>query len=165
MSPVVVRETVPLGFQEGKSAYNMRIQMSLEERALWDYNNDSIQIKSRECLHGCHIFKGMPVFNQYIHKALHGKDTIRLVVLEPATDVTAPVTCQVLERCTSSQNLDYTAVSYVWGKHEFSQTLEIQCDGDVKYLRTTPNLYTLLLNLRTRDQVRYLWIDAMSQPT
>lgn len=103
----------------------------------------------------------MPVWNEYSYTPLCGKqNTIRLVILHPSTEKSAPVTCHITEQ-TTSHNLAYTAVSYVWGKQEHSRTLEIKCDGDVRYLRITPNLDTVLQNLRARDRSRRLWIDAI----
>lgn len=103
----------------------------------------------------------MPVFNKYIYKPLSTKDAIRLVVLDPTTDKTAPPTCRIIEQRTSATDPDYAAVSYVWGNYELSQTLEIRCDGDVAYLRITPNVDILLRGLRWPDKPRRLWIDVI----
>ncbi len=103
----------------------------------------------------------MPVFNGYNYESLSGKDTIRLVVLDPSRNETAPLTCRIVEHRLSAQNLEYSAVSYVWGKDERLETLEIRCDGDVSYLRITTNVETVLKGLRKHDKPQHLWIDTV----
>ena len=103
----------------------------------------------------------MPVFNEYSYKPLSEENVIRLVALDAAEDETASLTCRIIEQRASTQRVDYTAVSYVWGKHEFSRTIEIRCDEDVKYLKITPNLDALLKAFREKENPRYFWIDAI----
>lgn len=103
----------------------------------------------------------MPVFNKYTYQPLSEANAVRLVALDPTTDGTDPLTCRIVEQQTSAKHLDYAAVSYAWGKLELSQTLEIRCDGDVKFIKITRNLDTFLRCLRTGDKPQYLWIDAI----
>jgi hypothetical protein len=103
----------------------------------------------------------MPVFNKYYYEPLCAEDAVRLAVLDPAAVEAAPLSCSIIQHRRSAQNKDYIAVSYVWGKPEFSQNLEIRCDGDTSYLRITPNIDTLLRRFRASNKPRYLWIDAI----
>ena len=103
----------------------------------------------------------MPVFNGYSYRSLSGKDTIRLLILEPSTDKTAPLVCRIIEHRLSARDQEYSAVSYAWGKRELSEILEIECDGDVGHLRITANVETVLKGLRKRDKPQYLWIDTI----
>jgi hypothetical protein len=103
----------------------------------------------------------MPVFNKYYYEPLCAEDAVRLAVLDPAAGETTPLSCSIIQRRRSAQTLDYIAVSYVWGKPEFSRNLEIRCDGDTSYLKITPNVDTLLRRLRASKKPRYLWIDAV----
>ncbi|KAF2715926.1 hypothetical protein K431DRAFT_189996, partial [Polychaeton citri CBS 116435] len=103
----------------------------------------------------------MPIFNVYSYNSLPEKGAIRLVVLHPSTDETAPITCRIIEHRLSAQTVDYSAVSYAWGKQERTQNLEITCDGDVRYLRITSNVETILKCLRRQEKPQHLWIDTI----
>nr|POE65248.1 heterokaryon incompatibility protein 6, or allele [Quercus suber] len=103
----------------------------------------------------------MPVFNEYNYKPLSERDVIRLLILDPSTSETAPLSCQIIEYQLSAGNLDYSAVSYCWGKRQFSKIIQIGCDGDVRYLRITPNAEIVLKGLRAHYKPQYLWIDAI----
>lgn len=103
----------------------------------------------------------MPIFNKYYYEPLCAEDVVRLAVLDPAAGETTPLSCSIIQRRRTAQIMDYIAVSYVWGKLEFSQTLEIRCNGDTSYLKITPNVDTLLRRFRVSNKPRYLWIDAV----
>lgn len=68
---------------------------------------------------------------------------------------------QIIQRRRSARNVDYSSISYAWGEPEFSQTLEVRCDGDTSYLSITPNVDALLRRLRTLNVLHCLWIDAI----
>ncbi|KAI1214693.1 heterokaryon incompatibility protein-domain-containing protein [Annulohypoxylon truncatum] len=103
----------------------------------------------------------MPVFNGYHYEPLSAGDEIRLIELNPARREEAPLKCSIIQRRLSVQKESYFAISYVWGEPEFSRNLEIRDDGDVSYLRITPNVDALLRRLRKLKVLRYLWIDAI----
>ncbi|KAJ4022814.1 hypothetical protein NW761_014962 [Fusarium oxysporum] len=104
----------------------------------------------------------MPSLNRYFYEPLSAQDAVRLIVLYPATDQEAPLTCSIIQHRLSTQALGYYAVSYAWGKHQFSATLEIKCDGtSSSSLRITPNVDALLRCLRASDETRCWWIDAI----
>jgi ankyrin repeat protein len=56
------------------------------------------------------------------------------------------------------EQIPYDALSYVWGSSTTSN--EIMVDG--KTLPVTSNLYSALWHLRTEDEPRYMWIDAIA---
>ncbi|KAK2669006.1 Heterokaryon incompatibility [Fusarium oxysporum f. sp. vasinfectum] len=104
----------------------------------------------------------MPSLNRYFYEPLSAQDAVRLIVLYPATDQEVPLTCSIIQHRLSTQALGYYAVSYAWGKHQFSATLEIKCDGtSSSSLRITPNVDALLRCLRASDETRCWWIDAI----
>lgn len=104
----------------------------------------------------------MPPFNHYQYQALCVEDSIRLVVLDVATNNKAPLSCSLIQRPRSARHVEYFAISYAWGAPEFTRTLEIRHDGDdTSYLRITSNLDALLRHFRTPGNPRYLWIDAI----
>ncbi|KAI0179350.1 HET-domain-containing protein [Hypoxylon sp. FL1284] len=103
----------------------------------------------------------MPVFNRYQYQRLFAEDEIRLVELRPATREEDPLICSIIHYCRSAQNVDYCAVSYVWGEPVFSRNLEIRCDNNVSYVRVTASVEPILRRLRAPDTAQYLWIDAV----
>ena len=103
----------------------------------------------------------MPLFNAYEYESLSESDTIRLIHLDPATDNSAPLSCQIAKHRLSNHCIDYSAVSYTWEKQSCHLTLEIRCDDDVSYLRIPPNVDALLRRFRAPISSRYLWIDAI----
>lgn len=102
----------------------------------------------------------MPSFNRYHYEPLCAEDEARFIVLEPVKDSRDPPTCSIVQ-CRPTKSLEYSAVSYAWGEPEFSENLEIKCDGDTSYLRITPNVNDLLRRLRACSARKYLWIDAI----
>jgi len=102
----------------------------------------------------------MPSFNGYQYEPLLSQNEARFIVLEPAKDSADPPICSIVQ-CERTNSLEYSAVSYAWGKPEFSETLEIDCDGDTSYLRVTPNVDDPLRRLRACSVRKYLWIDAL----
>ena len=85
-------------------------------------------------------------------------DSIRLLNLPPAGDDLndSGLSCG-LEDCRLSDNPAYEALSYTWGQPIFSEILKTH-NGT---LRITENLASALRGLRLKDQIRYLWVDAV----
>ncbi|TGO06908.1 hypothetical protein BTUL_0401g00010 [Botrytis tulipae] len=103
----------------------------------------------------------MPVFNKYQYKPLCTEEEARFIILEPVKNNKDPLSCSVAQCQRSANGLEYCAVSYAWGEPELSENLEINNDGDTSYLRITPNVNALLLQLRACNVQNYLWIDAI----
>ncbi|KAK6951734.1 hypothetical protein Daesc_006257 [Daldinia eschscholtzii] len=103
----------------------------------------------------------MSVLNKYQYEPLCAKDGIRLIMLDPASHEGDPLICSIIQRRRSAQTEDYFAVSYTWGKPDFSRMLEIRCDSGSSYLKITPNVDALLRRLRALKVLRCLWIDAI----
>ncbi|KAI1746404.1 heterokaryon incompatibility protein-domain-containing protein [Xylaria scruposa] len=95
----------------------------------------------------------------YQHQPLTLPKSIRVVILEPAVSLEAPVQCTLDE--VDLDNLvptsSYEALSYVWG--ERFGTIPILCHG--RKLLVTPNCYDALIHLRLPSQHRRLFIDAI----
>lgn len=81
---------------------------------------------------------------------------IRLLDLKPATSADADIHCELIK---SDRRLavEYEALSYVWGKGEFSNTLHLP--GGC--LMITDNLASALRRLRLSDKSRIFWADAV----
>ena len=92
-----------------------------------------------------------------IYKALDSERShIRLVTIHPKDQVSQQIKCD-LETCSLDEQLDYEALSYVWGD-QGSET-EILLNGQV--FRVRKNLAFALEDLRLADRPRRLWIDAI----
>ncbi|KAI1092530.1 HET-domain-containing protein [Rostrohypoxylon terebratum] len=103
----------------------------------------------------------MSSFKDYSYKPLSAKDEIRLIILNPASSMEDPLTCSLIQHRRSVQKEYYFAVSYAWGKPEFSRNLEIRSDGDVSCLQITPVVNDLLRHFREQKKYGCLWIDAI----
>ncbi|KAL8285837.1 hypothetical protein RB597_002760 [Gaeumannomyces tritici] len=104
----------------------------------------------------------MPPFNYYQHQALRAEDAIRLILLDAAADIEAPLSCSPIQRPRSARHVEYFAISYTWGVPELTHTLEVKHDDDdTSHLRITSNVDDLLRHLRAAGDPYYLWIDAI----
>jgi hypothetical protein len=92
----------------------------------------------------------------YQYKALCLDDSIRVLELEPAASAQAPIHCNLTE-IKLTPDAQYEALSYVWGKDEFPEILNLP-DG---YLKITENLASALKGLRMTNRSRILWVDAV----
>ncbi|KAF2249584.1 HET-domain-containing protein [Trematosphaeria pertusa] len=80
---------------------------------------------------------------------------IRLLHLLPGTD-DEELHC-ALSLASLDDEPEYEALSYVWG--DAKHTIQIQVDGQPWPI--TRNLHLALKNLRSEDQARILWVDAV----
>ncbi|KXH25092.1 HET domain-containing protein [Colletotrichum salicis] len=102
---------------------------------------------------------------EYKYFPLWTEDAIRVIVLEPATQLDAPLHCSITQYGRSRQlgvldrTRDYSAVSYTWGDPIFSYPLFI--DQGSSRLMITPIVDSFLRHMRKLDTPRYLWIDAV----
>lgn len=90
---------------------------------------------------------------------LPGPDSIRLLLLRPAEDDTAPIECVLLDYSLEEsfgEPIKYDALSYVWGDPK--KTRPICVDG--YDFNVTENLHAALHRLRCRYE-RFVWIDAI----
>ena len=83
-------------------------------------------------------------------------DAIRLVVLLPAIDKRVDINC-ILCNARLGDNLDYEALSYVWGDPHVTKQIIL---SDRKF-EATLNLEAALRRLRHPHNPRVLWIDAL----
>ncbi|KAK8129087.1 hypothetical protein PG984_010195 [Apiospora sp. TS-2023a] len=93
----------------------------------------------------------------YHHKPLASKRRIRVLDLLPARKRDAPVRCRIRQIRLKDARDQYEALSYVWGAKEGS--VPIDCEG--RQLLVTPNCHDALIELRSKSDIRPLWIDAI----
>lgn len=93
----------------------------------------------------------------FAHTALKDPDSeIRLVTLLPNKDFSADIECKV-SLGVSQPVPEYEALSYAWG--DPNVLLPITLNSQVIHI--TENLERALRWLRSRDQERVLWVDAI----
>ena len=129
----------------------------------------------------------------YRYRPLEGKTWIRVLRLLPDISINSPLQChiihldrkQVVANAVSRVNskkrkrgcdeavTSYEAVSYVWGKADFTQQLTVLPYESVysllemrdwegcRTIMITRNVETMLRYFRKRDEVLDLWIDAV----
>nr|CEG02308.1 unnamed protein product [Fusarium pseudograminearum CS3220]CEG02964.1 unnamed protein product [Fusarium pseudograminearum CS3487] len=86
---------------------------------------------------------------------------IRLLTLHPATEESDRICCTLSHAELKPTNYStfpvYEALSYVWGKPDFSELILL----NDTYFNITPSLKYALSCLRYRTQPRVLWVDAL----
>lgn len=102
-----------------------------------------------------------PTAPEFVYKPLIATDEIRLLVLHPAADVSAPINYS-LEHATLSQYEQdiinhYTALSYVWG--DATDTREIHLEGFP--FQITVSLESALRHIRDSKREMRVWADAL----
>ncbi|RYP65660.1 hypothetical protein DL769_006255 [Monosporascus sp. CRB-8-3] len=90
-----------------------------------------------------------------IHRLCYYEFNIRVIELEPADGIDAPLRCQIKHDILGS--FKYEAISYTWGPPIFSKTL-ICANLHIKIM---PTLDEALCRLRLKDKPRILWADAV----
>ena len=90
-----------------------------------------------------------------IHSSVLGEREIRLLTILPGR-TTDHIQCS-LEVVSLNSELKYQALSYVWGSEDNLKTIHVED----KPFGVTQNLYSALLHLRSFDEARVIWIDAI----
>ncbi len=96
-----------------------------------------------------------------VYSALHEKDEIRLLRIEPGTG-SVQVKCNLFH-ARLGESPDYDAVSYMWGLDNGpgnTKTTMLAIDG-ARTLEVQENLGNALRYLRLKDKPRVLWVDAI----
>jgi hypothetical protein len=69
--------------------------------------------------HRCRGSLTLAIMSNYQYQKLTVSDAIRLILLQPSTDLDSPLVCTLLHtsltRCHNNLIDKYTALSYVWG--------------------------------------------------
>jgi len=81
---------------------------------------------------------------------------IRILHLLPSKSFDDIIQCELLYTRLSDP-LEYEGLSYVWGKPEFTKTIELNGSD----FHITPNLESALRHLRRSDSNRTIWVDAI----
>ena len=88
-------------------------------------------------------------------------DSIRLILLHPATDPSSDIRCELLSTSLSSISEDdilgYTTLSYAWGDPKAQKSIFISDES----VDIGANLLSALQNLRRQDSPIRLWVDAI----
>ncbi|KAN0099779.1 Heterokaryon incompatibility protein (HET) domain containing protein [Hyaloscypha variabilis] len=94
----------------------------------------------------------------YQYKRLESKDHIRVLILDPSQDPSAPLQCSIKQQELETMEEPYECISYTWG----GQTLahDLYCD-DGSIVEITANLHSALSRFRSNSRSRCLWADAV----
>jgi hypothetical protein len=99
--------------------------------------------------------------NSYAYSRLPENDSIRLLLLQPALSPTTEVHCSLIHTTLTECAYDivdhYVALSYVWGSIAKPKTIWV----DDLRVNVTANLYSALHDIRDKQRVIKLWIDAL----
>lgn len=96
----------------------------------------------------------------YQHIPIVGARSIRVLELQPADNLGAPIHCKL--KIISLDDFpqwcaNYTALSYTWDGQ--SPSREVNCDGGS--LLITPNCEDAIRQLRSAREIQVLWIDSI----
>lgn len=96
-----------------------------------------------------------------LYKTLE-KGEFRLLRLQPAESIDAPLHIQIFEVNFDSDLPEYEALTYVWGDAWGEFPVWIDSDKEEgESLNLTVNLDAALRHIRYRDRNRVLWVDAI----
>ncbi|KAF2501874.1 HET-domain-containing protein, partial [Lophium mytilinum] len=98
----------------------------------------------------------------YQYPQLEGEDAIRLVVIQPSADLTAPIRCSIIQtlllECEDDIADHYVALSYVWGDQTNRRSVEV--DGKAA-LDITASLDEALRHIRNHHKCLRIWADGV----
>ncbi|KAF4990903.1 hypothetical protein FDECE_14211 [Fusarium decemcellulare] len=97
----------------------------------------------------------------YIYTPLPPSAQTRVIILEPASDPSAPLHCDIEEIQLQGEftGQGYEALSYTWGEPNLREVLTVSHGKEI--LHVTENLRDALRRLRLLDKPRRLWVDAI----
>ncbi|PVH85130.1 hypothetical protein DL98DRAFT_607686 [Cadophora sp. DSE1049] len=97
---------------------------------------------------------------RYEYQSLLEPDSIRVLQLHPASDLTSSPQCDLIgmRLCDSNEpDNSYTAISYDWGNERDSHSISIGSSE----LTVGKNIHSALRHIRRRDRPIRLWVDAI----
>lgn len=93
----------------------------------------------------------------YRYSPLSPAASTRILEIQPCYKEDGPLQC-VLREINIESDPFYEALSYTWGKPEFTEPLTL----DERFtIHITPNLRDALLRFRSKLNIRRLWVDAV----
>lgn len=94
----------------------------------------------------------------YEYKRLESDNHIRVLILEPSQDPSAPLQCSIKQHELGTAAEQYECISYTWGSPTLSA--HILCD-DGSAIEITANLHSALTRFRSNSNPRCFWADAV----
>ncbi|KAH7067441.1 heterokaryon incompatibility protein-domain-containing protein [Paraphoma chrysanthemicola] len=116
--------------------------------------------------------------SSYTYQPLQGEGSTRVLLLEPASEHSAPLVASLQHVLISQDNgaskeihypgdvpqsnrFPYEAISYAWGEEPTSAALEVYGNSEPAFIAIKPNVDMMLRYLRSTSRQRCLWIDAL----
>jgi hypothetical protein len=97
----------------------------------------------------------------FTYQPLTEPDSIRLLLIQPATSHTTSIKCKLLHTTLSRCNHEiidhYTALSYVWGNASHTKTINV----DGRSVTVTATLEAAIRDLRDLNRPLHIWADAL----
>ncbi len=106
-------------------------------------------------------------FPRFTHEPLLGQRTIRLVQLISPQRSDSDAIFSFVETSLDDPSLEYVAISYAWGKPDFSAPFLVEKSSGMSVLPITPSAWKALHTLGPglispeHQQARYLWMDQI----
>lgn len=167
--PGSVRDTLP-GSREGKqligSILHRKISSQPDGYRIFSRRLNLLRPRTERVL----VFSPMPKRPKssskrhatFQHRRLSSPRSIRLLQLLPAKNFTDSLEATLLEvsldgYSDETPHTDFEALSYVWGSRVGTEPMT--CDGST--LLITPNCESALRHLRSHNELRILWVDAI----
>jgi Heterokaryon incompatibility protein (HET) len=94
----------------------------------------------------------------YEYKRLESNNHIRVLILDPSQDASAPLQCSIKQQELGTTTEPYECISYTWGDQILAQ--DLYCD-DGSVVEITANLHSALSRFRSNSRARCLWADAV----
>ena len=95
------------------------------------------------------------------YSSLPDQDYFRTLELYPGAG-DDPLQCRLLDVQLNDDDVDYEALSYVWGDVTTTSHVEnLTSSTESAFLPVASNLHQAMLALRLTDESRLLWIDAL----
>ncbi|KAF7538178.1 hypothetical protein G7054_g3146 [Neopestalotiopsis clavispora] len=101
----------------------------------------------------------------YRYETLGSPDSIRLLLLEPASnkddDLVGTLVSQTLSAWEDDLNTHYAALSYVWGSSTRTNSIKLLSGQTEHLFALTSNLHMALTDLREEHRQVWIWADAI----
>ncbi|MCJ1394577.1 hypothetical protein MMC18_007457 [Xylographa bjoerkii] len=103
---------------------------------------------------------GTNLLQPYAYEKLSQPNALRILKLHGASSFGDDLHCDLVESQLSSPG-SFEAVSWCWGKEDFSRILRVHVEGEQFSFPISPNLESALRALRNETLERSLWVDAI----
>jgi hypothetical protein len=103
---------------------------------------------------------------RYVYRSLQLSSSLRLLRIMPAEPTNEVIDCQLVEvdnlYTTHPDGMEgYEALSWCWGRNKESEEIHIHENQRIYSFNVSPTLNSALKAMRSRREVKVLWVDAI----